>query len=477
MKRITTTNIERRLLRLAVMAFALPLAAFLFTACSDDDDIVKTPLSATSITEGAKTVSTLNFSWQPVEGATQYAYELREKATETIILGGTTNTNTLLATNLKPNTAYEMSVWAYAALSSDKTTSSKITITATTNEVVPLATPSDITSEWGAGTITITWPAVENAQGYEYQYEKNGETVSGVTADNSLTIAGLPVGEYTVYLRAVSDDENFSDSESIAFTFKREKAEIWRTPCSYYSGLFDETFSCDIVAYDDGNYEIAGLYGSDKALEFNADEYGELLVINAYKVNSPYTYVDAGDYRLCLYIASGYSGVECSRTSGYVWYYAYIYDNAGNYLGDGYDEVTWGGEDEPTDALAFLVGDYTETTSCQDILNGVDWVSVTGQTSDVKIEKVDDTTVSLYNLYGLGDTLTGTVDIASRTITFSLKEDFYGYYTFCQYDEPETPVVATIADDGTISINNWTLWYGPYNYSYIYGAESVLVKK
>ena len=320
---------------------------------------------------------------------------------------------------------------------------------------------------------------MENAQGYEYQYDKNGETVSGVTTDNWLSITGLPVGEYTVYLRAVSDDENFSNSESIAFTFMRERAELWRTPCSYYSEVLDQTFSCDVVAYDDGNYEIAGLYGSDKTIEFNADENGEILVFNAYKVNPPYTYVDAGAYNLCLYIGSGYSGVECSRTSGYVWYYTYLYDKDGNYLGGGHDEVTWGGEDEPTESIDFLVGDYTETSSCYDLtIDWTNWVEITDKTSDVRIEKVDDTTVTLYNFYGLEDTLTGTVDLAARTITFSLKDDFAGYYTFCQYDAPDTPVVADIADDGTITVSNWTLWYAQNSYSYIYtGAQSVLVKK
>lgn len=243
---------------------------------------------------------------------------------------------------------------------------------------------------------------MENAQGYEYQYDKNGETVSGVTTDNWLAITGLPVGEYTVYLRAVSDDENFSNSESIAFTFMRERAELWRTPCSYYSEVLDQTFSCDVVAYDDGNY-----------------------------------------------------------------------------LGGGHDEVTWGGEDEPTESIDFLVGDYTETSSCYDLtIDWTNWVKITDKTSDVRIEKVDDTTVTLYNFYGLEDTLTGTVDLAARTITFSVKADFAGYYTFCQYDAPDTPVVADIADDGTITVSNWTLWYAQNSYSYIYsGAQSVLVKK
>lgn len=471
-------KIHRGTLALAASAMFL-LAAPMLSSCSDDDDVVKTPLSTTNITEGAKTVSSLNFSWQPIEGATQYAYELKEKASGTYVLGGITNTTSLLATNLKVNTTYEMSVWAYAALSSDKTTSERITILATTNDVVPLATPADITSEWGAGIITITWQAVPNAWGYEYSYEKNGETVTGYVEENVLSIAGLPVGEYTVFLRAVTDNENYSDSETISFTFIREKTEIWRKECNYNAPLFGTDFTCQVVAFDDGNFEIQGLYGSDDALEFNADENGELLVLNGYDVQPPYYYVSAGDYTLCIYIATGSSSVVCSESFGEIWFYTYLYDKDGNYLGGDYNYITWGNAEAEPDPADALVGDYTETTNCYDFsIDWTNWIEITDQKNDVKIEKVDANTISLYNFYGAEDTFIGTVDAEAKTITFQIKEDWGGYYTFCQYDSPSVPVVGEIADDGSITISNWTMWYAPSNYSYIYSdAKSVLVKK
>ena len=43
---------------------------FGLASCSDDE-VTKTPLLPTSISEGAKTVSTLSFSWTPVADATQ----------------------------------------------------------------------------------------------------------------------------------------------------------------------------------------------------------------------------------------------------------------------------------------------------------------------------------------------------------------------------------------------------------------------
>ena len=73
---ITMKKIQKHIgsvLMAVTMLIAMP--ALLLTSCSDDD-LVKTPLPGTSITEGAKTVSTLNFTWEPIAGATQYAYEL-----------------------------------------------------------------------------------------------------------------------------------------------------------------------------------------------------------------------------------------------------------------------------------------------------------------------------------------------------------------------------------------------------------------
>lgn len=55
----------------------LALMATALTSCSDDE-VVKTPLNAPTLAEGIKTVSSLAFNWNAVDGATQYAYELRD---------------------------------------------------------------------------------------------------------------------------------------------------------------------------------------------------------------------------------------------------------------------------------------------------------------------------------------------------------------------------------------------------------------
>lgn len=146
------------------MAAALTLG---ITSCSDDD-IVKSPLDATSITEGAKTVSTLSFNWSPVTGATQYAYELTDPNGQ-VVLGGITNTTSLLATGLKVNTTYTLNVWSYADIAGDKSTSPIATLQATTNDVVQLAEPQATWEQTSAG-IVLTWPAIEHADYYYILY-------------------------------------------------------------------------------------------------------------------------------------------------------------------------------------------------------------------------------------------------------------------------------------------------------------------
>ena len=471
---------KKELYKIFLMMTAIVLG---FASCSDDDKAAKTPLLPTTISEGAKTVSSLAFSWTPVADATQYAYELKDEA-GTVVLGGTTSATSILATGLKEHTTYTLNVWAYAALSGDKTTSPIATLTATTNEVVQLGTPQAIAVE-NNGIITIVWPAVENAE-YYYVYVDVEESQVGNTEYAEVTnttyyeLSNLQPGEHTVYVFAMTDDENYSLSEGFKLTFIKAKNELWRTEASYYSETIDATFPVQVVAYEDGSYAIEGVYGSNETIDFYIDNesviggYPEVVFTNAYKMNAPYYYFHAGDYTVCIYYQQGlgYSGwANGNFLNGEVWFYVYLYDKEGNYLGCGYDDVSW------DNALTIddIAGDYTEVTNCFDYsINDY----VYDQESDVKIEKIDDTTISIYNFYGWEDTFTAKVDIEARTITVDIKTDWAGYYSFCKFDEPDTPVVGTINDDGTISFSNWTAYYQPYDYSYIYnGATSVLTKK
>ena len=463
------------------MAVALTMG---ITSCSDDE-IVKSPLDSTSITEGTKTVSTLSFNWAPVNGATQYAYELSDP-NGTVVLGGITSTTSILATGLKENTTYTLNVWSYAAVAGYKTTSPIATLQATTNDVMQLDKPQATWEQTSAG-IVLTWPAVEHADYYEITYgEGEGQTRLATTA-NSITISGLSLGDHSVTIQAITEDENYSNSITFEFTVTRSKIEVWRTDGDYYSEVLDKTFKCQIVGYDDGSFRIDGVYGSTDVLDFYVDTESviegvpEVVFTNTYSAQAPYYYFHAGDYNICLNYqrGTGYTGWENGNSNkDELWFYIYLYDKDNNYLGGGYDDVTW---DTGAAGLTVddIVGDYTEVTNCLDMTyDWATWTEVTDKESDVKIEKVDDSTISIYNFYGREDTFTARVDFDLRKITIDVKIDWSVYYTFCQYGAPDTPVVGTIEDDGSITISNWTIWYALYGYSYVYtGATSVLTKK
>ena len=91
--------------RLFAYISAILFATGIMTSCSDND-VAKTQLDAPTVSAGYKTVSCLSFNWDPVEGATQYAYELRDPE-GTLVNGDVTTTTSVLATGLKPNSQYK----------------------------------------------------------------------------------------------------------------------------------------------------------------------------------------------------------------------------------------------------------------------------------------------------------------------------------------------------------------------------------
>jgi len=130
-----------------LMAFSM-LVIMAFTSCSEDD--AKSQLQPPTLAEGAKTVSSIVFNWQPVVGASQYAYELYDNNGDKVT-ANVTNTTTVVATGLKPKTEYTLKVWAYSPIDGKNTTSPIATITSVTNEQIPLVAPSS--AEAPRGTI------------------------------------------------------------------------------------------------------------------------------------------------------------------------------------------------------------------------------------------------------------------------------------------------------------------------------------
>lgn len=98
------------------------------------------------------------------------------------------------------------------------------------------------------------------------------------------------------------------------------------------------------------------------------------------------------------------------------------------------------------------------------------------QTAEVTIEKVDDETIIINNFYNWEAPLTATVDMDNRTITIDNTALFADYYYVADASSQETPVIASFDENFTITISNWSIWYGGKAYIY-QGAVSILTKQ
>ena len=355
-------QIISKILKTGMLLMATFLFATTFTACSSDD-VVKTQLETPSLTEGGKTVSSLAFSWTPVSGASQYAYELYTED-GTAVLGDVTSATSIIATGLQPSTTYTLKVWAYSPLNSDHSTSTIATLTATTNAKITLDNPVPEAS-MGNGGVTISWPEVEHATSYKYYYlDADGKKVEGETETNSVTLTDLPIGEYTIYITATSSDETYSDSEPIQLTFQRTKAESWRKTGTYTSVALGTSFKATIVAYDDGSYTLEAPFGEEGySISFTVDKDSKEIVPMTTASNGYYSFYVTSQYYASIYPASGYSEFSGDETEGEVWFYTYLYDYDGNAVGDGgYDEFTWADGDDIPEGCKSEVAPMLTTT-------------------------------------------------------------------------------------------------------------------
>lgn len=322
------------------------LGAMSFCTSCEDDEVVKTPLGTTSISSANATVSSLTFSWEAVSGATQYAYELRDPD-EALVKGDVTTGLTATFTGLKDNTTYTLTVWSYAALSSDKTTSPVAKLTATTVKIVPLEVPAP-SAEMQNGQMVLSWDAVDNASYYSYQLysledDVETEITDSYTYDTSVAFDGLALGTYRFYIQAMSENEAYSNSEIVKIDFERTKLEQMRIKGTF-TGMNGATGSADLVSYDDGSYTIEAFHGAqDYNLDFAVDpSNAEVKILNGSE-SSGYNYVwmDAS-YYLAAYCSGGCSAFEGDMKRGKVWFYTYYYDKDGNYISEGDYDFVWG---------------------------------------------------------------------------------------------------------------------------------------
>lgn len=447
------------------------LSALCVLSSCKDDDTVLTPLPSPEADLYQATVSSLTFYWDKVANATQYAYELLDPEGEKVS-GGVTEGTVAVLTGLKDNTDYRFTVWAYGPFEGDYSKSPVAEISGTTPAIVQLATPK-LTVLVNGGAVA-TWDEVPNATHYVLTISINGgEKSSWDITGTEIMIGNLSTGTYTVTLKAVSDDEAFSDSELATATFVIEKKEAWRVDGTFDDGTGNK-WPVTMIVWNNGTYTLKDWYNVEGYdLEFSVNDDTSISILNYYEPYLPNIWVEAGIEEdngwIQLYTAKSgsdyYSQFNGDKSKGgSVWFYSY--------KTEGYPEFTWTGDGGSL--IDDLVGTYSQNSTGSQIFDGSNWVDFTS-TNDVVIEKIDDNTVSVTGLLYENNTLKASVDVEAKTLTFE-PQTWLDWYVFCVYDSPTTSVVATIAD-GVITMSNWTAYYTDYSYSYVYGANTTLTKK
>ena len=437
----------------------------LFTAC-EEDELVTTPLDTPSISAGAATVSTLTFSWEKVANVSQYAYELKDPEGE-LVKGDVITTNTVSFNGLKAKTTYTLDVWAYGAMNSTYGTSPVASLTASTTDYIGLEKPNPIV-EVSGGTVTITWDPVPHADYYIYYYtnEQGEESELFKTSDTSVSL-GLESGTYELCMSAHSNDVNYVTNQEAKLSITVTKREQYRAQGTFTYG--ENSWESTIVSYGNGEYSILNWHGTEGYdMDFTLAEDGTAEFSSAYESDDWYFYIPmSADYTAYAY--KGYSSWEKEDDKMTFYFYEY-------YVGD-YCSFTWTEAQQPALTVDQLVGSYKEVASGYDYSIwgwGTTDYSFAYDDNTVTISKVDETTVKLLGFYWCSEELVGTVDVSARTITFQ-PQTLGSYYTFAQETDEQAPVVATIAEDGTIQIKGWGAWYG--GYTYIEGAQTQLSKQ
>lgn len=454
---------KTKTLYLYLMALACLLP---FGGCSDDDEIQTTPFASPSVAVDQATVSTLQFSWQAVPGAVQYAYQLHDAAGN-LVQGDVTNTTSAIFTQLTDNTTYTLTVWAYAAYGSEQSRSATVTLTATTLPILQLQAPQAQVQVDG-GSVSVSWPAVADAGYYSYRVmDAEGGVLSQTDTYDTSCNFSLSTGTYTFYVTARSVTEDRSDSPESAVAFTVERTVLYQTQGTFQYGA--NTWDAVITAYSGGSYSIASWYGAEGYdFNFTVTADGQVLMPD-YASDEWYIYLPMmEDYYAYLY--NGYNSLEREAGSATLWFFEY-------YVGD-YCSFTW---KEPSATLTTeqLAGTYAEASSGYDYYI-YDWqngdYSFSYDDGSVTIEAVDEQTICLKGLYWMGDSLLATLDSTARTLTFAPGQTFATYYTFASLDDVDTSVVATVSEDGrTITLSNWGAWYA--GYTYVDGISTVLTRQ
>lgn len=467
-----------------IFAMLLSLACSVgFYSCSDDDD-AKAPLSNPVVTETSGSYNSLSFSWEAVKDAVEYGYRLSDE-NEIVETAGVTHDTSVNFTGLTPATTYTLEVWAFAAMDGDYSTPPAVTLTATTDPLVKLATPANliVTTENG---YVASWDVVADALDYEYKItDADGAVIQeNQTRNTSVNIAGLPEGDYTFTVYAVAHD-GFSVGDAASVQFRVEASVVFSVKGTYYSAQLGASWNATMEYYSNGVYSILAFYGVEGYnLDFKIDESNQSDMFSF--VNGEYVWDDAAGYetwqiptglsdpsKLITYPWYNYSYMAGDRTEGEVGIGCYYGDNYANWA---YDVFSWPSENSGDLTVDDLVGTYDNHFVGGSNLTNNDWEwEEFDGTWDATITKVSNNSVEIDGLFFAGCPVTGTVDFSEMTITFQPQE-YDQWYTFAAGDDPSAPVVGYINGSGSISIPDFCAWYQFDNgewYYYLLGTSEL----
>lgn len=440
-----------------IYALCASLALLGAYGCSDDD-AVKTPLATATGEAGNVSCYSLSFSWDKVKDAIQYGYQLTDP-NEREIATGVTNFTSASFTSLRPSTTYKLTVWAYADIAGKFTTSEPLVLTATTKDVIKLATPVLEVTEQGS-SYYVTWAPVEGAQSYSYSFTNGDETLeSGSVTSPSLVFSDLANGTYIVTVKAVTTVEGYESSNNASCSFTVDKSEIWRVTGTYNSAVVEESWDAVLVAYSNGTYSIKAWY--------NAEGYDFNFSYDSSDADTPFVPSSSYNYNSSTYCYEVPTGRDViGDIPVYPWYH--YCDMTGDSSKGSISMCVW--SDFHDD---YVYDTFEWGNAPADYLTGTWNISIAGKTAitddwtwedftydyTIDLTRVDAKTIKMEALYFADDFVEGTVDLENRTVTFQ-PTPVWTYYILAGSTGPEEPIVGHISEDGnTITIDNWYGWY------------------
>lgn len=462
------------------LIFAVMIGGAL-SGCSDDEETLKESLKAPTTTLEEQSYNKLKFKWESVANAIQYGYVLTNPSGN-VVGEGTTVYNTASFTGLLPNTEYVLSVWAFPSTESDYSTSPSFTLTASTDPLKAVPAPQPVWSKSG-NRITVSWEDIAQASSYTYILSGPGiaspEEIE--TIDTSVSFVGLEIGdfEFTIYANSMSAGyETKSQSTTIVFTV--EALKDWRALGTLYYGYdYSDDYYPAILSYDNATdvytilnwCNVEGYNFSFTLTEDGLDVYGS--GESSYGYYQVATGLEDPSY-LNVYCANGYSTFEGDMNSGEIWIGYYTPDwKIWDYM-----SFIWDAESSHP-SIDDICGSYTyKNWGYEYYTTWGTWNEFSYDNQSCTITKIDDNNVWFSTLLSYpgfeGCGFEAEYNPQNLTLYAPIQK-YAEYYTLGKENDdysngtpPDEGVTAYIQANGSISMDDWVIYYeyGGWWYKY-----------